>query len=203
MKRSKFGQISAMLTMAGVLVGFHTSGLTASFTPYLDASTWATNVTGTVVTEDFSDTTLLSGFSVSNGTIASGEFTATASTQFNDAGNPAWQFASSSAFGADFDLGPSGPGDGLFMVFNFADGSSGNYFLGNPSGGAFSGFFGIIADSAISSVRFDSPVTGVEEFSADNVRFLAKDERPLPEPGSMALAGLALVAAFVTRRSRR
>ena len=185
------------------------SAQAAPFTVYTDQSIWTTAASGSVVIEDFADTTLQTGLSTANGLISGGKFAATASTQFNDATNPRWNFTGSTAFGADFDFEPGGAGDGLILAIGFADGSTGSSFIGNPAGAAFAGFWGIVSTVAVTSVRFDSPFTGVEAFTADNLRFLGTGGGggggggTVSLPSSLALAAAALGLLAGSARSRR
>ena len=50
----------------------------------------------------------------------------------------------------------------------------------NPaSGGTFSGFIGFVSDTAlITSLRLDSPGTGVENFTLDNLRYASGTANP-------------------------
>jgi hypothetical protein len=175
-------------------------------TIYNTLAAWTAATTGTTVVEDFADATLQAGFATAQGgSIGGGVFSGTALTQFNNLANPLWNFGATTAFGADFDLAPGGAGDGLILAIDFVDGSSiAQAFIGNPAGGTFAGFLGLVATSAIKSVRFDSPGTGQEAFSADNLRFMTAGGTggggDVPEPASLALSGLALMAAFAARR---
>ncbi len=201
--QSRFA-LTALLT-AGLCLGAPTVANAAVVTAYTNVASWSAAVTGTVVVEDFATATLLPGFSIRFGTnspagsIAGGVYDDFASTQFNDLRNPLWRFASTNAFGADFDLAPGGRGAGLVLAVLFGDGTTSTQSIANPVGGTFSGFLGLISNSPIASVRFDSPGTGVEEFSADNLRFVAPGGGTIPEPASLALVGIALAAAFGTR----
>jgi PEP-CTERM motif len=192
---------------AAALAGVAGHAQAGTVTVYNTLASWTAAATGTVVVEDFADAALQAGFSTAQGgSVGGGVFNGLALTQFNDAANPLWNFGATAAFGADFDFGPGGAGDGLLLAIDFVDGSSiAQAFIGNPAGGTFAGFFGLVASTAIKSVRFDSPFTGQEEFNADNLRFTTAGGGgggggTVPEPGSLALCGLALMAAFAARR---
>jgi len=196
---------TATLAAAVVGLGAHGGAQAAPFTSYSDLTAWTAAVSGTVAVEDFADATLLAGVSTANGLIGGGVFTGDANTQFNDANNPRWNFTSSKAFGANFDLAPGGAGDGLLLVLGFADGSTGTYNVLNAGTGAFAGFLGFVSTVDIRSVRFDSFVTGFEQFSADNLRFLTTGGGgggggTVPEPGTLALCGLAAATMALRRR---
>ena len=193
----------------GLCLGAQGDARAALVTVYSSAAAWNAAVSGTVFVEDFADSALQPGLTLRfganspTGSISGGVYNDTAVTQFNDTKNPLLSFTSTTAFGADFDLSPGGPGAGLLLALSFLDGTSASQFIANPAGGAFNGFFGLVSDTKITSVRFDSNFTGVEAFSADNLRFLTSGSNPVPEPGSLALVGLALITAMaVCRRSR-
>jgi PEP-CTERM motif len=208
MSRVGISRSAAAVAVAG-LIGVAGPAQAGTVTIYNTVAAWAAAATGTVVVEDFADATLQAGFSTAQGgSVGGGVFNGTALTQFNNAANPLWNFGATTAFGADFDLAPGGRGDGLILAIDFMDGSSiAQAFIGNPAGGTFAGFLGLVASSAIKSVRFDSPVTGQEEFNADNLRFTTAGGGggggTVPEPASLALSGLALMAAFAARRRAR
>jgi hypothetical protein len=149
----------------------------AALTTYTDLASWTAAAGSPIVVEDFADYTLVPGLSISFGKnspagyIYGGTYNDVGVTQFNDANNPQLQFAGGTfVFGADWDLSPGGAGDGLILVLGFADSTSGILSIGNPPSGAFNGFFGFVSDVAVTSIRLDSPGTGVEGFSMDNAR---------------------------------
>lgn len=199
-------KVLAALAGAFVALATHGAAQAAPFTSYTNLGTWAAATSGTVVVEDFSDATLLAGFTASNGSIGGGSFAGLANTQFNDIGNPRWNFAPSKAFSADFDLSPDGIGNGLLLVFGFADGSSGTYNVLNTATSAFVGFLGFVSSVDFTSVRFDSFATGRENFSADNARFVTAGSTGgggggnVPEPASLALCGVALATMASLRK---
>lgn len=193
----------SMLLSGALCVGAVSGASAAAISVYTDLAAWTAAVSGNVVIEDFSDATLLPGFQTANGGISGGAFFGTALTQFNDLNNPRWNFATSTAFGADFDLSPGGRGDSLVLALTFGDGTIGQAVIANPANDAFNGFFGIVSDAVITAVRFDSPGTGQEAFSADNVRFISGDVVEVPEPGSLGLALAALGLGWGVRRRVR
>jgi hypothetical protein len=170
----------------------------AAFIVYGDESTWAAAVAALgsgVVVEDFTDATLIAGLTTANGTISGGTFNALANTQFNDAGNPRLNFSPGTlAVGGTFDLSPGGAGDGLSFVVNGA--------ITAFAPGTYSGFVGFISDDAttITSLRFDSPGTGTENFALDNLS-IASGTPSAPEPSLLLLVTAGALAG--ARRARR
>ena len=200
MFKRNWGQRAAQAVVGAALFA-SASSYSAVLTTYTSRAAWSTAAASALSTEDFADATLAPGLSTANGSIG-GVFSGTASTQFNDAGNPRWNFApGSTAVGADFDFTLGGAGDGIIFAITFADNSLGSAFVGNPVGGIFQGFFGFVSDVAITGIRFDSPFTGVENFTADDLQF-AVAGTSVPEPGTLALLGAALLGGVLSRRRK-
>jgi hypothetical protein len=200
------GLIVALTLMVGV------SSARAAFISYTNKAAWETDVALLglgIVTEDFSDATLVSGLSTANDDgISGGVLNASASTQVNNAGNPRLQFSPGvKAFGGIFDLaGPGGPGDGLLFQINgtaAVPSGTNSAFVG----GTYNGFVGFISDNAtlITSVRFDAgALTGDETFSLDNLEISTAATPPaVPEPGSLTLLGMGLAATVRAVRKRQ
>lgn len=194
------GLVVVMTLMLGV------SSARAALITFTDEAAWQAAVAALslgVAVEDFSDATLLSGLSTTNGSIAGGTFNALANTQFNNAGNPILTFAGGvQAFGGFWDLSPGGNGDGLlFMINGTAAVPSGTQALFQAS--PFSGFIGFVDTTGlITSLRLDSPGTGNESFSLDNLALSTAQSTPVPEPGTLSLLGLGLVATIRAARKR-
>lgn len=152
--------------------------------------------------ENFADTTLVSGLSFVStvGNIAGGIWNdrlvpGGATTRFN--------FSSAvNGFGADFDMSPGGQGTGILMTITLLGGA--NEILSQQVSGGAQLFYGFRSDVAFSSVLFSAGTTpggAAETYTMDNLRFAAN---AVPEPGSLALAGLGLLAcAFTARRIRK
>ena len=115
MSTTNWGRRAAQAVIGAILFASATASL-AALTTYTNRATWQAAAGGTLFTEDFADATLVPGLSTANGGVGGGVFSGTASTQFNDAGNPRWNFApGSTAVGADFDFTPGGAGDGIIF----------------------------------------------------------------------------------------
>ena len=56
-------------------------------------------------------------------------------------------------------------------------------------------------DVAITAIRFDSPFTGVENFTSDDLQFVGAGTS-VPEPGTLALLGAALLGGVLARRRK-
>jgi len=189
------------------------SSARASFISYTNQVTWENEVAALglgIVTEDFSDATLVSGLSTANASIGGGVLNASASTQFNNVGNPRLVFSPGvKAFGGLFDLaGPGGAGDGLVFMINgtgaFPDPTAVNAAF-EP--GTYTGFVGFISTDAtlITSLRLDSPGTGDESFSLDNLEISTAGTTPppvVPEPATLTLLGTGLAATVRAARKR-
>jgi hypothetical protein len=178
----KYNNAIRKWVLCGGLVSFGllaSSGVSrAAVTTFLDLPSWLAAAGSPIAVEDFADSTLLPGFTITFGQnipagyIAGGTYNDVAVTQFNDAKNPKLLFAGGTfVFGADWDLGPGGAGDGLLLVLQFTDSTTTTLSIGNPLPNAFQGFFGFVSDVPVASIRLDSPGTGVESFAMDNARF--------------------------------
>jgi len=183
----------------------------AVLTTFNNLANWQAAAGSPIVLEDFADNTLASGLTITfgnnipAGSISGGVYSDVAVTQFNDAKNPKLGFgAGAFAVAADWDLTPGGPGDGLILALTFSDNSLGQLVISNPLPNAFVGFFGFTSVKAVTSIRFDSPVTGQEEFNMDNLRFRTSSNGggggTVPEPTTLALLGLGLAGMTLRRR---
>lgn len=184
----------------------------AVLTTFNNLANWQAAAGSLIVLEDFADSTLASGLTLTfgnnipAGSISGGVYSDVSLTQFNDAKNPKLGFgAGAFAVAADWDLTPEGAGDGLILALTFADNSLGQLVISNPFPNAFVGFFGFTSDKAVTSIRLDSPVTGVESFNMDNLRFRTATNGgsggTVPEPTTLALLGLGL-AGMTFRRCK-
>jgi hypothetical protein len=201
----RIARISGLLAVMTLMVGVNSAR--AAFILYTDQTLWTNAVAALglgVTVEDFSDATLVTGLTTANGSISGGTFNASANTQFNNAGNPNLSITGGTqALGGIWDLSPGGGGDGLvFMINGTAAVPSGTQaYVQLPP---FNGFIGFISNDAtlITSLRLDSPGTGFEAFSVDNLQF-ASGQVVAPEPATLALLGMGLAATIARGRRRR
>jgi len=211
------------LGVGGLVVAlsmFNVGSAQAAFIQYNSQTAWETAVAALglgTATEDFSDATLISGVSsVTNGSIGGGVYTGTALTQFNDAANPALYFGGTRAVGGFWDLNPGGGGDGLVFIANSSNGApfTPGTLLGSIAGGTtnvFSGFLGWVSTDStlITTIRMDSPGTGQETFSLDNLEIATAGNtggggtNPVPEPGILAQLGTSAAVLFGMMVRRR
>ena len=194
--------------LAGLAIGLTTmmgvGSAQAAIIAYTDQTAWAAAVAGfTLTTEDFADATLQTGVAIDDASISGGVYNGSAISQFQDATNPKLNFTGTQAFGGFWDYAEGGAGDGLLFIVNGVQA----LFQGNPAGGTFSGFIGFVSNDAtlITTLRLDSPVTGVENFTLDNLQFATGTNTggggnngggggtTVPEPATLALllSGLA------------
>jgi hypothetical protein len=210
MKKVMMGVLVATLTHLG-------GGLSqaATITVYNTLAAF-TAAAGATATEDFSDTTLVSGLSVSpagGGSISGGVlndslavFGLCVEGGVNCPATTMFSFApSTTAFGADWDLAPGGAGAGIFFSVHLLGGGLQNVTgITNPAVGTFSGFFGFVSDTPFTSINLGSGFTGNGElFDADNVRFASANASAIPEPSTLVLLGFGLVGAARSRFALR
>ena len=128
-----------------------------------------------ITTEDFTDSTLDGGLSITAGSVGNGVFSGAGSPLvFPNPGAFKFQHGVLS-FGGDFDLTPGGSGGGLMLTATFDDNTT--QLIGsmlNPSPQAqFNGFFGFVSDKPVITITYQNPnVTGQTElFNLDNASF--------------------------------
>lgn len=101
---------------------------------------------------------------------------------------------------------PMSPTGTITGIVNYVQGGSTNFVLANP------GFFGLVADTGktISSLAFSVFLDGAEIYSAaDNFTLavgssvVVDPANGVPEPGSLALLGVAVVASGLAKRRRQ
>lgn len=98
---------------------------------------------------------------------------------------------------------PSTAVDQGLLSFLFSDGSTQDLLVSGGDGSPI--FLGVIADRAVTSFRWTEAHEasgGNEETGLDNLRVAMRATTPLPLPGSLPLAMLALAAVPLARRRR-
>ena len=98
---------------------------------------------------------------------------------------------------------PSTAVDQGLLSFLFSDGSTQDILVSGGDGSPI--FFGVISDSTITSFRWTEAHEasgGNEETGLDNLRVAMRATNPLPLPGSLPLAMLALAVVPLARRRR-
>ena len=197
------------VSMVSTLLLASTAGA-ASMTAYTDLGSF-TAAAGSLVVEDFSDTTLQTGLSIQFGTnipagsISGGEYHDVSVTSFSST-NPLVTFSTPvKAFGADWDLTPGGNGGGLLLSISFADATTSSLVVPYDSSTIFRGF---VSDTNVTSIRIHAAdFTGEETFDADNFRFSGTTNGggggpAVPEPSAALVfsAGMLLVRKATKRR---
>ena len=189
------------LLMAAVAVSalaFAAAPASAAVTFYSNEASFL-SAAGTVATEDFADTSLITGLSFVStvGSIGSGRFndrvvTGGANTTFH-LGGP------KNAFGGTFDLTPGGFGQGLNFTISLLNNSgtllSSTLYNANPGT-----FFGFVSTTAFDKVliKADASRCCAETYNVDNLHV----GTAVPEPAAWALmiSGFGLAGAALRRR---
>lgn len=175
------------------------SSASAATIVYTSQASYLAALGGSAQTEDFADTTLVPGLSITStaGNIASGRFNdrvvlgeATTSFTFGSAIN---------GFGAIFDETPGGFGEGLDFLI---DGTS---LVTSLSGAASGTFLGFISDSPFTSVLIRGGTSSgtAETYNLDDLTFGTSVVSAAPEPTTWALMLVGFgVVGFAIRRRR-
>ena len=103
--------------------------------------------------------------------------------------------AAITAFGIFFNMSPS-PAGAVYATTDLGNTALGSSTWDLPT----FHFVGLISDAAFTSVTFGATNAALSGFNVDNLSYVVA--RAVPEPGSLALASLALFGAAVARRRR-
>jgi hypothetical protein len=190
------------LVAAAVTAFVLSSTAHAAYTVFTDRTLWVAAVGGSFSEETFSTGTT-TGFSIEQvGTehstgISDGVFHDR--TQLDDDYTNYNFNAPITAFGANWDLAPGGPGQGLQLYFG---GTSVAPEITNTYTG---GFFGLVSTTAFSTVSVHSGTFdgAGETHNVDNVVFGNVSAVPEPESYALMLAGLALMGTIARRRKAK
>jgi hypothetical protein len=210
------------LTKASVLAGAFLLGLAAPGAQAAVIQVFSQNLAGwqaaagaPVLTEDFNDAALIPELSITFGSDLPGSISG---GLYNDRANdslaeqatkPLFTFNDPlgvSAFGADWNLGPNDPGTGIRLFITFVDTSTDSTVLilnPDPLNTGFVGFFGIVSDTAIRSIRFDEGTQQVnlfETFNMDNAQLVSAV--PIPAALPLFLSAIAALGFLGRRRMR-
>ncbi|QEG23481.1 hypothetical protein [Mariniblastus fucicola] len=195
--------IFRMLLTLSVFVTFHCNA-NADIFVFTNQADWLA-ATESVVTEEFSDGTLLPDLSVvsDNGVVALGTWTDTVTDPLiGSSATTTWSYTGApTAWASEIDLTPGGLGSGLNVDVDFTDATSQSFDTIDASG-----FWGIVSDDkAISDITFSTTsLLGLgldqEQYAMDNVSsgFAVS---AVPEPGAATL--LLLIGVVLVKRRRR
>ncbi|WP_426169194.1 PEPxxWA-CTERM sorting domain-containing protein [Sandarakinorhabdus sp. DWP1-3-1] len=191
----KFTIFAAAMALTAATAGH------AAVTTYTSSSAFAAAVSG-AVTEDFEDSTLVSGLSFTStvGSIGGGLFNDRPVK--NEADTTFFFAGGTNAFGGIFNLDPGGRGQGLEFTLNLTGG--GTEVAGRIQYEA-PGFFGFTSTNSFDSVTwrgFDDINGSAETFNLDNAMF-GSVSAAVPEPASWALMIVGFGIVGVGMRSRR
>ncbi|MBX9698529.1 MAG: PEP-CTERM sorting domain-containing protein [Acetobacteraceae bacterium] len=201
-------RVHAISALAGVaaLATVAVQPAAAAITFYANNQAGFLAALGNVQVEDFNDTTLNAGLTITGGSVRIDNNNNNRMLDvINDNANTSTTFAFASAingFGGNFNLaGPGGAGTGIKVVIDLL--VSGLTVLSQEIPNSNTGqFWGFVSTIAFDEVRFSegmqAPQPAVESYSLDNLRYGVI----IPEPASLALlgAGLLGLAAFGRRR---
>ncbi len=204
-------RLSLALSSLALLAGWAAQSHAGIIGTYNNRTTWSTAAGAPATTETFSGGGLAAGLTTVGGSVSGGVFNAQGlPTVFPTGQRDGLGFNPGTlALGGDWDLSPGGPGAGLGFSFTFADATTQDFFaLANPANGSFAGFFGFLADKAITSVSFyTGSLTGNSElFNLDNLTFGKGGSTgggpttSVPEPTTLALLAGGLVMGWRFRR---
>lgn len=204
-------QFSTRLATALVSMALSVPAM-AAITPIVDAAAFQAALTGGSYTEAFTDVTDAPPASYGNGTFAfqadaaGGLYSASgndlSTNEADDALTITFTTGNVRGIGGNFfNTDIDGSFDSFFSVGIVM--SNGDAFLWEPS--SESSFLGFLSDDPIQSITFlpvdGYPITGLTGLYATIDNLTIGNVAQIPEPGSLALVGLA-IAGLVARRRR-
>jgi hypothetical protein len=227
---NKLGGLAQVSLWAGLflLVSIGSGAQAATVNAYTNQAAWAADPlnTGPILSEDFTDGTLIPQLSITFGTSPGNAANAAlvgniSGGLYNDRAddsNPLYNatFATPpvlnfnglgvAAFGGDWDLGPNTPGTGIKLHITFVDNSEmdlATEILNPASNAGYVGFFGIVSDMAIKSIRIDEATAqqfgqAFETFNFDNAQLVSAV--PIPAALPLFLSAIAALGFFGRRR---
>lgn len=209
-------------TLIGLVLAATGAAQAASVSVFTDLAAWQAAVSGSVQTQDFSGYatgTDLTGVAVLPGVTLSSNLgpvevfgAAKTASAFGarNLGNAYFESQYALPFRAvalDIASFESVPGNGTTAVdsgllsFFFSDGSNQDLSIAGGDGSPI--FIGIVSDTPVTAFRWTEAHEangGNEESALDNLRVAMRGAQAVPLPGSVSLAGLALLALGGARR---
>jgi len=186
--------VNAVLLVSSLFLGTAQAGIIF----YDNQTDWEAAVgAGNVVTEDFSDTTLIDGLTItsdySSFAIAGGNMEDRLAPGQTDT---TFSFDSEiNAFGGLFDLaGPGGQGTGILVTL-----STGEVLTTEISPSLSGEFFGFVSDNSFNAISFN---IGTSSGRAETYNMSSAFVASVPEPTSIALLSLGLIAFAARSKSK-
>ncbi len=173
---------------------------------FTDKAAWTKALNYSIPSEDFTDSTFISGLSIKADSplyaITGGKMIDRLTAEHSTTISYTQKLL---GIGGDFDLSLNEPGMGIKLLLKGATFS--DYKITTEiSKNATGGFFGIVSDTAFSSLQLMAGSQGTygvngEQYSLDNLT-LATATAPIPEPETYALMGIGLIGLFAARRRK-